>query len=138
MMSNEQFDTFITALRSGEYKQGRSQLMVPPEHQWHAEGEEPDGRDAYCCLGLYCEINGVDLRKSVRVKESLGNGRYRTSQFLRFELGGIEHGPRILLNDIPYKQRVHLAKMNDSSKTFAEIADYLVAHRDEFVRKEAA
>lgn len=38
-------EKWVAALRSGEYKQGRTQL------KWG---------DTYCCLGVLCEISGKD------------------------------------------------------------------------------
>ena len=44
-------EKWVKALRSGKYSQGESYLMSPIV----------DGDDLYCCLGVACDIQGIEL-----------------------------------------------------------------------------
>jgi hypothetical protein len=104
------------ALRSGEYKQGRSVLCR-------------DGK--YCCLGVLCEIakaNGLRLSRKIK------NGTVR--------FGGDSIAPPLHVQRwaglksrggtyVHKGHRKHLADDNDGGKTFAEIADLITAHAAE-------
>lgn len=112
---------WLTALRSGQYEQGQSCLLE-------------DNR--YCCLGVGCDIAGVQKQVDGFVFTDPDNGK-------------LEH-----LNEMPpgfwfldrfgvtlFSQE-HLARMNDDGKTFAEIADAielsLNSLKEERRRKEDA
>ena len=56
-MRKEVKDKWLAALRSGEYKQGKNQLI--------------DG-DNYCCLGVLCDIHSKTVKKKgVRFKDNM-------------------------------------------------------------------
>lgn len=94
---------WVTALRSGNYKQCREYL--------HKE-------DSYCCLGVLCEISG--------------EGFWHTdAESSRYMIDGV--GLRATLpSGIVQKYEVlgsgKLIEMNDTGKPFTEIADYIEAN----------
>lgn len=112
-MNPEIKSKWVTALRSGEYKQGRGML-----HDTEV--------DAYCCLGVLCDLaaeSGVPVKREV-------------SGYRRFELfdgldavlppsvkhwAGLDrHSPRV--------GHISLAARNDGGSTFSEIADLIEEH----------
>lgn len=92
---------WLKALRSGNYKQGESELRA--------------SNNTYCCLGVAAHIAGC---KSITSKGWIENTR-GLSQPIR----GIIKVPEILrgTKGIPRK----LANMNDRGKTFKQIANYI-------------
>jgi hypothetical protein len=107
-MSNESFDRWVEALRSGKYEQGKGQLKT-------AGG-------AFCCLGLFCELEGFDL--AAPWKDEWVN--WGTA-------GGTENAPGVLRRAMNENQRNDLAIRNDRGDSFSQIADVLEARRDEYV-----
>lgn len=109
-MTEEKFRMWVNALRSGVYAQARFHLY---------DQLEP----GYCCLGVYCVINGVDL----------------SNEKLALRCGVSDVGPDFgepelnVLLDIPQGMRETLAIKNDSGVSFSRIAAYLELHRDELV-----
>lgn len=113
---------WIEALRSGRYKQGSGRLK---------------SQDGYCCLGVAAEILGEAFVPSSLVS----GGYYLTGESehemsvsmlpsrvikaygLRSSIGGFLNpiGPV----DLPSHHIPSLAAMNDTKKTFTEIADYI-------------
>jgi hypothetical protein len=94
-------EKWITALRSGEFKQAKGALK-----------EATDEGAKYCCLGVLATIQGVDPY-SVQSKE----GEYLSEEFGK-ELG------------LDFDVQQKLARMNDgtfnrSSHSFSQIADYI-------------
>jgi hypothetical protein len=118
-MNPELKKQWTDALRSGKYKQIRLRL--------HAENSQEYG-DGFCCLGVLCEIDDritkVGRREYDGLHEylfnGLGNGNSKlpaVSQLpdayaIEIGLCGTDHWG-------------HLTIMNDSGKTFEEIADYI-------------
>ncbi len=100
-MTKAQRDAWVEALRSGKYKQGRDHLRTG---------------DAYCCLGVLCDLLAPDLWTE------LGNtGLFyhdRQSELPRGEPGGLK---KAFQNQI--------AKLNDDEKlSFNEIAEWIEAN----------
>lgn len=90
---------WIAALRSGEYQQGAGLLFNEDER-------------AYCCLGVLCAVSGLAINADddcVVGDEGRDDGCYFTIE--------------AMVGD--YKP---LARLNDSGKSFAEIADYIEAN----------
>lgn len=97
---------WVKALRSGRYKQGQVHLRVGDKH---------------CCLGVLCRI--------LRVKHNVGpEGMYF-----------YDGNPNLLADSVIAKVRMRsrtgilsscqtLAALNDSGKSFAEIADIIEAN----------
>lgn len=50
-IQRENFRTWLTALRGGEYKQGRGRLRIP-ETDFNGNVKEM----TYCCLGVACDV----------------------------------------------------------------------------------
>lgn len=94
---------WVAALRSGEYKQGESNLYFQPN-------------DTYCCLGVAGAICGVP-------KELMNRNPF----FFERELtGDASYYPIQLAEGMPHVK--HLMKMNDEGQSFSEIADYIEAN----------
>lgn len=106
-------ERWTTALRSGEYKQGRSVLR--------------DDSDRYCCLGVLANICGLQWIPA--------GGDYATpvrnaDGYSRQWISGSELLPppvKAALNQLHEHRRVEvaLADMNDSGSKFPAIADWI-------------
>lgn len=93
-------EPWLAALRSGEFKQAQGSLVK--------------GQLGYCCLGVLCVAMGWELR------DRISGGAFT----------GISTGPPQLVgryNDsgLTDDNRAYLAQLNDSGRTFAEIADVI-------------
>lgn len=113
----------VKALRSGEYEQGRTQLV--------------DEDDRFCCLGVACNINEVELdwkyNKSWKRWEMDGDSGvlpYEVQKEFGFdtEQGHRRDGRMIRIGGISYK---NLADANDRGVPFTDIADYIEANYKE-------
>ena len=114
---------WVKALRSGEYKQGRSCLM------------DEDG--CYCCLGVLSKVQG--RLNSYGVDGGTGYGgssvtlshdnplRKWLKQAGGFPNGGHVQGVDSNGDERPYNE---LAAMNDNGYTFEQIADVIDAFWD--------
>lgn len=100
MITNEQKEVWVEALRSGEYKQGKRALARDT-----AEGK------VYCCLGVLAEQLGI-LREDNTVEDGIAG--------MPFFLGGVL--PDKYLNSETQKK---LTKMNDNGATFEDIAEVI-------------
>lgn len=93
-------EKWLKALRSGEYAQCRERLMF-------------DG--GYCCLGVAAIVAGYELdTKNDRILRP-GEVAARVSDSPSYSA----------LDDFGVKERAELIHMNDSGKSFAEIADFI-------------
>lgn len=98
------------ALRDPKYKQGTGRLRRG---------------DRFCCLGVLCDISGLDI--------------WKDHDFLIDEIGGpgCVYLPRLIMEWSGIRTchgecgLTSLSKLNDTGKTFAEIADIIEAHVDE-------
>lgn len=96
-------ERFLTALRSGEYKQGKTQLR---------------DETGYCCLGVACAMEGYDTF----CNEQWIGGKSETLSLMDYpqtipdQLVGLGGD-----NQFAYQ----LARLNDTDKTFPEIADWI-------------
>ncbi len=107
-MIKERAMELVAALRSGKYKQGFDQLRL---------------RDAFCCLGVACDISGIGQWVREEQYDCAGDcriGALPTSvqDYFGFRTceGEIYGGPS-------------LAHLNDEErKSFAEIADVIEAN----------
>lgn len=95
---------WIEALRSGKYKQGRTQLR--------------SDNDAFCCLGVLCDIEpDVTWEKKT--------GSYDAVYDSEFDGGELPSSFREWAG-ISSDREQELIEMNDDyGKSFAEIADYI-------------
>jgi len=99
---------WVEALRSGKYQQAQGQLR--------------EGVNSFCCLGVACEISGLDMWKGEAVPFYLGDNRMlpgpvRDWLGLNGKLGS--YGPA--------KQRLYLADHNDAGMPFPQIADIIAS-----------
>jgi hypothetical protein len=98
---NAQAKLWVEALRSGEYKQ--------------TSGALKDEFDGYCCLGVLCEISGLEWDRT---------GLYLPPNVIRWaklkESNGAYGDSRCLAHD------------NDCGKSFLEIADIIEQHPELF------
>jgi hypothetical protein len=103
-------EEWLTALRSGKYKQAKTVL-----YNKNTKG--------YCCLGVACAIK-YSLNY-LKAEESRYAGVIEKSEYnLRFDLKKIPEqlkGGDQIKNDLV----ITLTDMNDSGKTFDEIADWI-------------
>lgn len=96
---------WITALRSGKYKQGEGELKIK-------------GKQQFCCLGVACDVAGI-----ARDKYSGKGMPFELSKTLQLRLPpffrSAEHGGNGKCEE--YMQT--LASMNDDGESFETIAD---------------
>lgn len=88
---------WVAALRSGEYKQGKSNLYI-------------DGK--YCCLGVACIVAGMT--------HDTIDGDSLINNDIKFSIV-----PIVLHDSLGDNIGLRLAIMNDNGKSFSEIADYI-------------
>lgn len=100
-LTQELKERWVAALRSGEYKQGKSRLCR---------------RKRYCCLGVLAEIQG-ELKKG-NVYYSQGPDDCGHSGFLADEF---ERDFHYLSRDT----QMYLATKNDKGESFEDLADYI-------------
>ena len=97
---------WVAALRSGEYKQGKYVLR--------------DQENNFCCLGVLMDIDGClwNPTELCRVKTNIYSvdGSGETTKLTAITA---------VKFDLSDEKQVSLISMNDSGKTFAEIADYI-------------
>lgn len=106
---------WVEALRSGKYKQTTGNLKTSKE-----------GECFYCCLGVLCEVMGVEEEQSLIVANVFGEqGRIMYHSFKQnefFNSGTLDEGSFGLS-----KSEISiLTDMNDMmNRSFNEIADYI-------------
>lgn len=103
-MKSEFKKSWVATLRSGNYRQGRSYLR--------------DEDNSCCCLGVLCDITRPTLWRQfdgTRVWTIESHSDFPSPGLLR------EWG-------LSVDQAHHLANMNDTGKSFAEIADFIEKH----------
>jgi len=114
-MKAEWKDKWVAALRSGEYKQTREQLY--------------DGK-GYCCLGVLCKITGKKFFRD--------DYNHYYHYYVKDTQNGIREDivlPTDVMNEVDmrtkngaYRPGLLLVNLNDSGKTFSEIADVIEEH----------
>lgn len=101
MLNPEIGSMWVEALRNGTYSQTRCVL-------------QRDG-EGHCCLGVLCDL--VD---------PTGWGTPTSSSLVHHRDMGSSPSRGVLMRaGLQLSEAGHLAHMNDSGKTFAEIADYI-------------
>lgn len=110
-MIKEKAELLVAALRSGDYRQGREKLRTA---------------DGFCCLGVACDL----------FKKETGGGEWHKRLdgvfYFNFDSESDEYYliPAVR-NWFGFKHRnpkaagVRLSEMNDASKPFSEIADFI-------------
>jgi len=109
---------WVKALRSGKYKQGKEYLKR---------------EDRYCCLGVLCELTGnkfvkmdwYDKENVYYIKKSKGNEETTLSPSIMKKVGMCsDKGDNYNLDS----NHSSLVDMNDSGKSFKQIANYIKKH----------
>lgn len=105
----------VTALRSGEYKQGKGHLA--------------DCNDQFCCLGVACRISETGLEWALMGNIwYIGGMYYMLPKEVQEEFGFYSPtGLRRDNLDLKIGNEVHrsLAEANDAGVSFADIANYI-------------
>ncbi len=109
---------WLEALRSGKYKQGQTRLR--------------DSENNFCCLGVLCDL--VDRNQWTKVLSQdeyyfFGEDRGRTSAVLpNFVIDIVGFGDRTGYFKEDQVISNSLVGLNDSGKSFKEIADIIEKH----------
>lgn len=121
-MDNDTLNEWIDALRGDNYTQGASNLVQEVD-EYDNGSMEPGVY--HCCLGVYLDINdGFEERHDNTDGEML-SAHYAFDQGLSCIMMEEDTG------DSPCNNLQHwLAHMNDSDKSFNEIADFLDKNRE--------
>lgn len=105
MITKEQKESWIKALRSGEYKQGKKALCYL---------DNSDGLPRYCCLGVLAEVLNLEKRMLV------------SPRWYVYTFKNLEHGSFLANEILNYdKFQCILAGKNDRGDSFEEIADWI-------------
>ena len=118
-MKKEIADQWVTALRSGNYKQTKERL-----HRTD---------NTFCCLGVLCDISGLGVWESANLVDGI---MYTTKggQTVGFppedvrDWAGINSVSGCIHLD---SGLTSLATLNDNGATFEEIADIIEQHSEE-------
>ena len=133
---------WLEALRSGEYIQGKQQLVqTPSDYCWEEhprktrKTEEEEYR--FCCLGvlenLYCESKGIEFPER---NWSMGSHTDEVAKWagLANDSCEVHHSWKIMKNKVAMKSGGHyvtygaynyLSSMNDKGKSFKQIANWI-------------
>ena len=118
--SQEEFArTWIQALRSGDYEQGKGHLASKVEDKL-----------CYCCLGVACELSPLyEMQEGFQPYFRLKAGRYSTypSDSETFGLANQFGNPNIQAGNTSRVWWASLPAMNDRRVPFTKIADILEA-----------
>lgn len=112
-------EKWVAALRSGEYKQGTKYLR---------------SGDKFCCLGVLCDLAVKENIITDPVKKAINNSIY---EYDHSDAGIASYsvrewsGLRDCMGMYDHSNPMGLAELNDSGKTFAEIADIIEKHYKE-------
>jgi len=108
----ENIQKWVDALRSGHYKQVKDTL----------KGKMEDGTVGFCCLGVYCDINGREVKTEYPNEYGDFNfdGSPRHYSWLERQVGEV-------IVDLG-------AGMNDDGHSFSEIADKI---EEEYLKEDS-
>jgi len=119
-MNEEIKAQWLTALRSGEYRQGTGSLSSRDE----------DGRPLFCCLGVLCDLHRTATGGAWESNKYLGE-----CETLPFEVAEWAEFADDTSPENPCVGAYHLAEYNDGTiddtlapHTFFDIADLIEAH----------
>lgn len=107
MKNEELLDKWIDALRSGDYKQGKRKLKNVDQYGQY-----------FCCLGVLKELEP-------------SCGSFANESLEKTPFRGLSEGGYIKIED---GDSINLADLNDTGKTFAEIADVIEKHREQILK----
>lgn len=112
MITKEQFDAWLEALRSGDYKQGVGRLCRVDD----------EGNEEHCCLGVLAEVIGMDKDDRLAIREYAMPGESTS-------------GSSALLDTavLPDNVQTDLSRWNDNGFNFTRIASEIERREDEIV-----
>ena len=100
-MNKKLKDKWIKALRSGEYEQGTMRLVTAGKRY-----------DEFCCLGVLADVAGAEWNEYM--EPCIGDEVVGSQG--RLDLGYFK---------LPGKVEEHLVNMNDTGKSFKQIANWI-------------
>lgn len=126
MANSELIRKWVDALRSGKYAQGTEHLRI--------ESEYPEMQDAYCCLGVACDLSGLGHFDGESYMGEYGVLPVAVQYFLGLNERNPEipyfvankYAPEIMATRLSY-DNITLAELNDKGATFEQIADIIEA-----------
>lgn len=126
-MNTKKLNQWITALRSGEYKQGKGYLKVDNE---------------YCCLGVYCDVNKIPHDQDACYPPDAVVSKSFDIMLAMMNDGNYHEMPASVRQDIKDDVEIPLGISFAYSKkySFEDIADYLETHKEKIInddRKES-
>lgn len=116
-------EKWVTALRSGEYKQGMGML--------HAV---ENGSDKFCCLGVLCDVYNkqqkaqkkkqlkVVMSQTVKINKDCEVDHTETR--VRYDDNDV-YLPSLFESYITFPEQRRLANLNDKQVTFFGLAEYI-------------
>jgi hypothetical protein len=119
-------DAWLNALRSGEYRQGKNRLCTV----------SLNGTKSFCCLGVLSDLavkEGACVwskRRHAQMAEGIGDDLHHLSDAV-IEWAGLQQlsAEQIKLNDlvaaIDGPTKTYVSCLNDTGRTFTEIADVI-------------
>lgn len=118
-MKRELRDRWVKALRSGKYKQAIGRLKGPQKKSQHTANRQVDG---YCCLGVLLDIDHPEGWYD----DSFGRAAHALASKSGHSTKGQYINPSTALRlGLPAGLQKTLGKLNDSGKSFKEIATYI-------------
>lgn len=113
----EDMNKWVEALESGKYNQVKHTL----------KGKKEDGSVGFCCLGVFCEINGREIKTEPLFESDTGKPYYS------FE-GGKDHY-KFTEDNMPGGMKEEGISMNDGGNSFKEIAEMIKEYIEEYPEK---
>ena len=132
-MKRSEFNLWMEALESDQYEQGRSYL------------KSIDNK--FCCLGVFCEAMGIsptlpetdppEMQQCYFYEEASCGLPYSIEKKYGFygEFGETKEDAEAAFDD-PVESEFALARLNDSGKTFKEIAAIIKENPEKFFKLE--
>jgi len=121
-VTNEQIDTWITELRSGNWRQDT-------DGELNSSADKPisDRDQRFCCIGVAASLFVAEEYKALAVTDSTD----AACELLNIPFDNVK-------NAEGWGQQIGdaLVNMNDGGKDFNAIADYIEAHRKELLDGE--
>lgn len=120
-MKESLFNKFITALRSGKYKQTTGNLAkISEEKVWTDHGICSEVN--YCALGVLAEVSS--FKRSLDGDNITFNGEDSTlNEYMRKKIG------------LPQSIHDEIFQLNDDGASFRKIATFLEKNKKKFVKK---
>ena len=127
-------EAWVKALESGEYQQGQGRLVT-------VVNPDEDEELLCCCLGVLCLMENLDkelvAHGGMEPRYSFSvNEQFYLPQSLVKKYGFFNHRGEAVGAETPEEKTNSLAYMNDSGKTFSEIAAEIRQHPTWYFEEE--